>query len=346
MKKIISMILFITLIFGMAAPASASTENVQETYIEIISDNAPLRTGPGKNHEAVASLEKGDCLVMTGWSENRHGNIWYHCQYAGSDETLYIFSDHVKYHTHSYQAVTSEFSYCPCGRFEIDSSSGIALTNGLLLNAGSLLTNAIVAATAELSTMGSAITSGMGAAFPYVAVVSISGMLIYMAVSRSGAQVKDVVRVESFTDVWRIFETEGPNVYYAASFVFGNTPALILTSDGMDLDDATDYMTGIVNNRANAFISNLDNKPMLNIWTPLHDSAAILCETFLVRNRGFVYGNSNKDICVPEHDSIRKTWKIQFDHFHLLRMDNPFSLSKVRDIHVMFGPPLEIHDFI
>ena len=95
-----------------------------------------------------------------------------------------------------------------------------------------------------------------------------------------------------------------------------------------------------------AFISNLDNKPMLNIWTPLHDSAAILCETFLVRNRGFVYGNSNKDICVPEHDSIRKTWKIQFDHFHLHRMDNPFSLSKVRDIHVMFGPPLEIHDFI
>lgn len=348
MKKIISMILAIALVFGMAAPASAA-KATEDTYIEITSSSAPLRTGPGKKYESVATLEEGDCLILTGsgWVRNRAGNVWFECTYAGSDETFYLYEEHAEFHSHSYQEVREGFSYCQCGKYEIE-SAGTTQTNSMALAAGTLLPDTIAAAAAELTILGETIGSGIAVAAPYVAVVAVAGLLIYMGVSRSGTQVqvRDVVKVESFEDVWRLFETDGPEVYYGAAFSFGETPALLLTSEAMDLEEATKYMTGIVNNRANAFINSLTGKSMLNMWTPLHDSAAILCESFMKVNKGFVYGNSNADLCLYERDSVKKDWKIQFEHFHLHRKENPFSFIKVRDIHVLFGPPLESRDFV
>lgn len=350
MKKIISMILAIALMFSMAAPASAA-KAAEETYIEITSTSAPLRTGPGKKYEAVATLEKGDCLVMTGWSENRYGNVWYHCQYAGSDDTLYLYSEHAEFHSHTYQEVCEGFSFCHCGRYEIDSCSGAAQTDGLVITAGTLLTDAMAAAAAELTALGGSITtaaSGAAVAFPYVCVASVVGLMVYMGVSQSGtqAQVKDVVKAETFEDLWSVFEKDGPEVYYAAAFLPGDIPALLLTSEAMDLEEATDYLSKLANNRGYAYIADLYGKSLLNVWTPLHDSAAILCEKFMKLNKGFVYGNSNADLCLYERDSVKKDWKIQFEHFHLHRMENPFSFIKVRYIHVLFGPPLESRDFV
>lgn len=352
MKKVISMILAFALIFSMAAPASAA-KAAEETYIEITSTSAPLRTGPGKKYEAVATLEKGDCLVMTGWSENRYGNVWYHCQYAGSDDTLYLYSEHAEFHSHTYQEVCEGFSFCHCGRYEIDSCSGATQTDGLVITAGTLLTDAMAAAAAELTALGGSITtaaSGAAVAFPYVAVVSVVGLMVYMGVSQSGtqAQVKDVVKAETFEDLWSVFEKDGPEVYYAAAFLPGDIPALLLTSEAMDLKEATDYLTKAVNSKANAFIAKLYEKPLINVWTALHDGAKLLCENFLNHNKGFAYGNSQKKICVYEHDRFYDEEKLYFEHYHLLRIVDPFSMamSKVKDIHILFGPMLEPSDFV
>ena len=101
-------------------------------------------------------------------------------------------------------------------------------------------------------------------------------------------------------------------------------------------------MTKIVDSSANAFVSALARKPMLNMWTPLRDNAALLCQNFMEQNAGFTYGDSNKTIGAAEHDQTYKNYKIYFEHFHLFRVSNPFSLTKVRDIHILFGSPLDL----
>lgn len=346
MKKFISIILTFALILGcIPVNAFAAEPSVSGDYIEIISDTAILRTGPGKNYSEVDALDlqPGDCLALTNkvYTINKHGNVWFEIVY--NDTVAYLYEQHATFHEHNYVRVEEGFTVCKCGSYQIEESSPIMQTSAAVATAGTLLTAEAVAALTELSAAGTTIASGLSAAFPYVAVVAVGGVLIYMAVSRSGSQVKQVTKVRTEVDVMEMMgKMDDTDIYFAAAFTFGKNPTLLLVSKGMDLSDATDYMTKIVDSPANAFISALARKPMLNMWTPLRDNAALLCKNFMDKNAGFTYGNSNKVIGEAEHDQTYKSYKIYFDHFHLFRVSNPFSLTKVRDIHILFGSPLDL----
>ena len=345
MKKFISIILTFALILGcIPVNAFAAEPSVSGDYIEIISDTAILRTGPGKNYSEVDSLDlqPGDCLALTNkaYTINKHGNVWFEIVY--NDTVVYLYEQHASFHEHNYVRVDEGFTVCKCGSYKIEESSPIMQTDAAAATAGTLLTAEAIAALSELSAAGGTIGSGL-AAFPYVAVVAVSGVLIYMMVSRSGSQVKQVTKVRTAVDVMEMLgKVDDPNIYFAAAFTFGKKPTLLLVSKGMDLTDATDYMTKIVDSSANAFVSALARKPMLNMWTPLRDNAALLCQNFMEQNAGFTYGDSNKTIGAAEHDQTYKNYKIYFEHFHLFRVSNPFSLTKVRDIHILFGSPLDL----
>lgn len=347
MKKIISVILTLALVLScVPVSAFAAEPTASGNYIEIESDTAVLRTGPGKSYSKIedAELQPGDCLALTSktYTINKYGNVWFEIVYNG--QVVYLYEQHATFHEHNYVQIDDGFSVCKCGVYMIDDSSPIMQTDAAVATAGTLLTAEALAALAELSAAGSTIGAGLTAAFPYVAVVAVSGVLIYMMVSRSGSQVKQVTKVRTQVDVLEMVgKKDALDLYFAAAFTFGKNPTLLLVSEGMNLSDATDYMTKIVNSPANAFISALARKPMLNMWTPLRDNASLLCQNFMARNTGFTYGNSKKLIGQSEHDQTYKSYKIYFEHFHLFRVSNPFSLTKVRDIHVLFGGPLELN---
>ena len=347
MKKIICIILTLALLLScVPMSAFAAEPTASGKYIEIVSNTAILRTGPGKAYPEVesADLQPGDCLALTNkaYTVNLYNNVWFEIVY--NDQVVYLYEEHATFHDHHYMCIEDGISVCKCGAYQIDSSSSIVQTDAAVATAGTLLTAEALAALAELSAAGGTIGAGLTAAFPYVAVVAVSGVLIYMMVSRSGSQVKQVTKVRTQVDVLEMIGKKDIfDLYFAAAFSFGKHPTLLLVSEGMDLSDATDYMTKIVNSPANAFISALARKPMLNMWTPLRDSAALLCQNFMAQNAGFTYGNSKQLIGQSEHDQTYKSYKIYFEHFHLFRVSNPFSLTKVRDIHVLFGGPLELN---
>ena len=85
-RKVIISILICSLIIGIVSPIPVNAETTEKSYIEVIRDCAPLRSGPGKSYEKVIDLQIGDCLVYTGFTENKYGNVWYFCEFAGSDE--------------------------------------------------------------------------------------------------------------------------------------------------------------------------------------------------------------------------------------------------------------------
>ena len=326
---------------AMQAVGGASTRNV--TYVEVTSSTAPLRSGPGKSYEKVVDLQMGDCLVYTGFTENKYGNVWYVCEYAGNDEKVYLFSDHAVFHEHSYQKVSDEIHLCTCGEYTVDSDSEMVKT-GMVDTAGTLLSPEVVAAVVELAWAAKSFGSGAVAALanPVTAVVVVGGALIYMGVSSSGTQVKYLAKIASASDVANVlrWEEDYNECYYASCFVTGATPMLLLTSEGMNLNEATDYLEDIVYSPLNAF-KTINGQSLLNIWTFTAFDAEELCINFVSRGNNYAYGTSKQMNCDFEHDKTLYPHKIYFQHYHVHSGKNFFTMNKVKDIHILFGAPIK-----
>ncbi len=338
MKRIISLLLAVVLVLNYVPAASAATPMSSDEYIEVTSATAPLREGPGKTYDEIVTLEQGDCLMVTGFTENKHGHIWFEVEYAGV--RCYIYSEHAEeFHKHNYNVVSDGLSVCKCGMYTIDSTSPILQTG--VATAGTLLGAEAVAAAGQLSAAGGTIATGFTAAFPYVAVVVVGGLLIYMAVSKSGTQVRNITKVESIADVQDLVgSSNNGNTYFAAAFSFGKHPALLIASKGMDLNEATDYLGKIASNPFRATIAGLSGKSMFNIWTFSENLAKKLCVNFTSLNQQYSYADSKKNYGAYEHDHTYKDYKIYFEHYHIFRKTGAFSMTKDRKIHILFGNPL------
>ena len=316
---------------------SASTRDV--TYIEVTSSTAPLRSGPGKSYNELATLQSGDCLIYIEFTINQHQNTWIKVKYG--DGVAYLHEPHAVIHQHSYRAVADGFNTCKCGSYTIDEGSTMMQTSVGVATAGTLLTAEAVLAAGELSAMGTAISTGLAAAFPYVAVVAVGGMLIYMAVNSTGTQVKDVIKIKSIDDVQNLMdETDDAKVYYAAVFSFGKKPMLLLAKKGMDLDEATNYLSKCVRDPLSGLVYAKTGNSMVNIYTFTDSLAKKLCKNFVKNEKSYAYGDSNKSLGASEHDHTYKDWKIYFEHYHIYYVGSPFSLIKNRKIHILFGEPL------
>lgn len=341
-RKVIISILICSLIIGIVSPIPVNAETTEKSYIEVIRDCAPLRSGPGKSYEKVIDLQIGDCLVYTGFTENKYGNVWYICEFAGSDEKVYLFSDHAVFHEHSYEKVSDEIHLCSCGEYTVNSNSEMVKT-GMADTAGTLLSPEVVAAVAELAWAAKSFGSGAVAALtnPVTAVVVVGGALIYMGVSSSGTQVKYLAKIANASDVANVlrWEEDYNECYYASCFVTGKTPMLLLTSEGMDLNEATDYLEDIVYSPLNAF-KTINGQSLLNIWTFTAFDAEELCINFVNRHNNYAYGTSTQMNCDFEHDRIMYSHKIYFEHYHI-HSANTFNMNKVDFVHILFGAPIK-----
>lgn len=338
MKRTIALILALVLVINLVPCVSASEST--SDYIEVTSQEAPLRSGAGKKHSEIAQLQEGDCLIVIDYVINKYGNLWYKVEYG--DDVGYLYESHAVLHQHDYEAIADGLNVCKCGAYTIDEDSTIMQTNAAVATAGTLITAEAVAAAGQLSAAGAAIAGGLAAAFPYVAVAAVGGMLIYMAVNATGTQVKDVTRVETLDDVKKLMDdNDGVEAYFAAVFSFGKVPALILASAPMDLDEATSYLRKCVRNPLSALVYDTTGISMLNIYTFTDDLARQLCKNFVSKEKNYAYGNSKKVLGVSEHDHSYDSQKIYFEHYHIFRINNPFSLTKERRIHILFGVPLD-----
>ena len=135
--------------------------------------------------------------------------------------------------------------------------------------------------------------------------------------------------------------SDDTGTYYAAVFSFGDVPALILASEGMDLDAATNYLSKCVRDPLGALIYDKTGKSMVNIYSFTDDLARQLCQSFVVKEKSYAFGNSNESLGTSEHDHTYKSYKIYFEHYHIYYVGSPFSLIKNRKIHILFGNPLD-----
>lgn len=344
MKRIISMLLAMVLIFNMAPPVYAA-EMTDNDYIEIISDTAVLREGPGQKYDTVVTLEKGDCLMTSGRKTSKAGNVFFICDYAG--ETCYLFEKHAVTHNHYFDIITEGVAVCKCGEYVLDTNADTIQIDSVAATAGTLLGTEAVLAAQKLAALGGSIASGLSAAFPYIAVVTVGGMLLWMGVSTAGTQVRDVRRIECLDDVKKLMDmADDLETYFAAALVPGNVPALLIVSESMNLNEATNYLGKIVSNPLNALQASVTGESMINIWTFTDTTAERLCDKFVKKYRNYSYGNSQQVLGASEHDHTYRPYKIYFDHYHIFENKGPFSLTKVRNIHILFGRPLDKSEVI
>ena len=341
MKKILVFLLAASIVTtSLPIVASASSVNDSETYIEIISEEAPIRTGPGKNYETMVVGRKGDCLIYTGTTENKFGNVFLKCKINnGTEENLYVYSENVVFHEHNYNLISEPISVCKCGRYNIDSNSSIVQTGVLSATAGTLLTTEAVSALGVFSGGTSALAAGLSAAFPYVAVASIGGLLIYMLVNASGTQVSSVTCLSSEWDVYEYLESEfNSKEPYQKACLIGTV--LLMDRNSMDLEDANKYLKSITRNPSYALANNITNQSLFSVYTFNPVTAQELCERYAKNGPDYGYGSSESANCLYESDKNKEPGKVYFDHFHLWY--RPFSknyMQKVCDCHVFFGFP-------
>ena len=345
MKKILAFLLAGILTFTSIPLVSFAKEQAlshsDNTYIEVISDSAPLRTGPGEKYDTILHVQKGDCLIVTGQKENEHGNTFFICQLGNHSDSLYLFSSHAILHEHTYNVVSNEISVCNCGEYILNPNSSLIQTNALAATTGSLLPAGAIAVAGSLSSAGTAISAAAASAFPFVAITAISGLLIYMAVSASGAQVNDVVVFSSELDIYEHLESEfnfkAP--YHKACLVPGSA-VLLIAREGMDLNEANKYLKSMVTSISYAAFNTITKQSMVNIWCWSEIQAVDLGIRFSKNGPDYEYGSSSYADCCYEDNLEKYPNNIYFKHFHLWH--RPYSLSymlKIDNAHIFFDLP-------
>lgn len=145
LKKVIAIALSEWLVFGgciydgIAVQAADSTKK----FIDVIVDNAPLRTCASKAGEVIANTYYGRTLAVVNEMTNEYGNHWYEVSWEnepGDGATAYIYSGNVKEHSHAYMCKNVEgveFSYCKCGNVYIEETMyvNVSKADALVLGA-------------------------------------------------------------------------------------------------------------------------------------------------------------------------------------------------------------------
>lgn len=338
MKKLFCLLLVLAMIFNLTASASAS-EPAETEYIEITAETVCLREGPGQDYHAVATLQRGDCVPISGYVINQYGNTWFQCEYGTG--TAYLYAPRATFHDHQHSAIAEGIYVCKCGDYYVDESSPMVQTSAIAATAGTLLTAEAVAAAAQLSAAGTAVAAGLSAAFPIVATVAIGGLVIYMAVNSTGTQIQDVAYIRSEADVEEFFKNEYDSAkpYYKACLV-PNSATLLRSREGMDLDTAAKYLKSIVTNPAYMSVNTITNQTMANIWCYTDKEADALGKRFEKHGSQYGYGSSTTYDCYYEDNEERYPNNIYFSHYHLwYRSWYASFMKKVDDIHIFFGLP-------
>lgn len=298
-------------------------------------------TNPISKADAVTAVAPGDCFEVLAETLNDYSNLWYEVSWAG--KIVYIFSGHVTKHTHDFHVVVDEaLSVCRCGAVSTTKGGAAQLVN---LGGEATLTASLPVAAAALESLGCDITVAAGAAFPLVAVVTVGGLVIYMAVSASATQV-DVESVQLATkdDCMSLMEKQstGDGAYYKACTI-PNSGALLIYPQSMDIFEANRFLKWIVQSPTSIKVSNEANTPITSVWCIEECDARSLCEKWSKNRMGdYSYGSSRDYDSYYEIDLDASGGPKEgyFQHYHLWY--RPYFLNwpmKVKETHVFFGLP-------
>lgn len=364
LKKVISTLLCLSLVFSMTTPANAAgigNDTEKATYIEVVSEEAVLRKGPGKDNETIVTLSKGDCLRLDNIRpavRNKHDNLWYHCTYG--TEEAYIFADHCAVHQHTMQTVTDcdggiciDIVFCRCGYFETKPSSGVSLTSyAMPMPADSFLNPDIVGTAVAL---GGIVTAGVSSALPYIPyamVAAVGGLLFYVVFNATITGVSSVTYIKSEADVKKLREENNnednaDKVYYPAAFETGNIPALILSGQALDLNEAKTYIYTYISTGGRFEFVGAKTYKLVEMYTCEDTDAEKLAQAFCDENPDYVYGRSNmnkdhflKNLFKAEKDKNFEEGSIYFWHFHIHKVKDWVSVNtKKLKIHILYGTP-------
>lgn len=264
MKKtlyhVISLILVLTLVIS-AVPAAAFADNSYDydTILQITAKTT-LRAEPLKDSKAVAQVSKGGYLTCTGEVTNKYGNKWYKVQYGKQE--AYIYTENVSKHTHSmHPEGDTNILLCDCGYYEIkDNCEGVMRMNAATLVSGSLLGPAVVEAAGSLSAI-------IGAAVPYLAIISVGGFFLYVAITRDAtkAEVRSVVKN---TSEYENSNFEDGKYYYT---IRNEDVLLFAANNPINVNEAADFLRMVCT--ATLPFMNEDANVLRNIYTPLKPDA-------------------------------------------------------------------------
>lgn len=349
MKKTISLLLAIIMIFSMIPPAAAAgntgTPNEQELIMVVTSETAPLRTKNSSKGEEIATFARGDLLKVVDCTKNTAGNYWYTIQYG--EITGYMFADHLlEVHTCTMQEVTEGFRFCECGRYEMD-PKGIENTGGMLATAGSFLLPEIQAALASLGTLvkGVAVAGGSGVVCGLLVVGGIYGV-IKLTTNLSATKVK--VEVLSVTTALKDFDELEDDAYYIArSNDKSGACKLYYWPYALDEEGACNYLTALAIAKSKPsffFMNDKDQLTGLNgIYAKTKQSAEKLAKAYDARGSLYGYGRCKS----PDHMSeVNKSDKC-YEHYHVFyRGIVTSSFHKVDDVHIFFDIPTLHPDYV
>ena len=346
-NRMVAMLMVICSLVSMAAPAFAAEHSGSGEYIEITSDTAILRTGPGKSYTKIDSvdLQLGDCLALTSkaYTINKHGNVWFEIVY--NDTVAYLYESHAVIHQHNFNSVGDGLKICKCGTYTIDQNSSLSNV-GYADTAGTLLTPDVVEAAAEMAAAMAAASKAAGAAIasspalPVLAITVVAGAIIYMGVSASGRQISDVGYIRSDEDIQNLLESEyDPDAPYYKCCTIDGEATLLMARDGMNLTDAANYLKSTVKNPTYATLTALTEKALLSIWCYDIRDAERLGAKFDKFGKDYGYGTSTDYNCYIEDNKIKTSGNIYFQHYHLWYRPYGSFMKKVDDAHIFFGTP-------
>lgn len=301
-----------------------------------VTANCIVRAEPTKNSDEVCHVEVGDSFEVKDTITNKYGNVWFQISCLGTD--AYIYQGNVGDHIHNYILIDgTDISLCQCGAY-LSASAG-AMTIDAMAYAPNIFADAeaLGAAASVLGAAGSTIAGAVSAAIPpaaVVAVVVVAGVLIYLAVSQSGAKVytETAELIETDVQLRGKLSRDGFDGYYKAATLDGC--GLLLAKDSMGLEEANDFLK-VATFSANRTVSELSGSLVASVYTLSQDNARMLADRFAANGPAYGYGNSKgaNEYAEPSHKVC------YFDHFHTFYAFNGTKLSKVWGSHIFFGLP-------
>lgn len=323
MKRILCVVLLIVMLVNYF-PVLVFADS---TYLlEVTQDGAPLREKPKKAGKVIVQLNTGDCVTCIGSTVNSAGNLWYKIKYANKE--AYIYSGNVIDHTHNMVQVSDTNVFiCKCGHYEVKPEGSTFTSYAGVLTEGDLLGQEVAEAVAALGGLGSAVATVTTAALPYVAVVVVCGVIIYISINASATQA-DVKNISLDLTELKIDMAQSGSYYYCAR---GDSVLLIAVNNPISKEEADTFLYGIC---GGGDLMNILNSGygmnLRGIYTLSEYDAQALANEFNTKHK--IHGFE----CIKDNDIHGDGY---YQHFNFRRI---FDHSKHINAHIFYGLPVSL----
>lgn len=331
MNRMISVILVMALLLStMVFPAFAAEEDASFSVYETI-EKTTIRAEPYQDSKELSSINRNTLVYGTKSVTNAYGNIWIQTVDPASGQTGYVFSGKLTSHECEFCVVDGceTLMYCRCGAFVEQKKDGMNRIGATAALPRPVITPDIIA---ELGALGLAAKSTATAVIPYipyVGVVVVCGVVVYVAVS-----VSQDVAIEKVTTDWKKLDKDyrpEDGVYYRG--IANNDDGFFY----IDVAGPMDEYEAMSQIDKEIMLFNLGvRKVSWFVYTVQDYDALNLVDMYINSRSGFTC-----DYTVGAHgnNSMLK----QFKHYHITSIFNHFyypdGYEEHYGGHVAFGTP-------